>query len=272
MNKNTIKISDDVVASIRRCQLNGNTLVMPDPSTEKFDNWPQMKKVFDAMGGKWNSKQKAVVFPSDAAMLLLPAVEAGEAFHPKKAFQFFETPRGVADFLVKRATGDWDGTPMRVLEPSAGNGALVEAMCRAWSEYGLHIHVCEIQETCRAMLTGKGYRLIGDDFLKVGPDPVYDRIVMNPPFQNGQDAKHVSHAFEFLKPGGRLISVMSAAVGTNQNNTYRSFRTLLATVGGRFESLPDHAFRESGTNVSTVYVVMDKPSREPSPLSPQEAK
>lgn len=101
--KNHIKITTDVEESIRRCEFDGNTLVMPDLSIARFDNWPAMKKVFDALGGKWNKKAQAVLFPSDAKALLLPSLGQGSVLNKKKHFQFFPTPADIARKLILMA-------------------------------------------------------------------------------------------------------------------------------------------------------------------------
>ncbi len=86
----------------------------------------------------------------------------------------------------------------------------------------------------------------------------YDRIVMNPPFEKGQDVGHVIHAYELLKPGGRLVSIMSPAIKFNQQRKYTEFRQFLEEHNGWYEDLPADAFKESGTGVQTVLVVLDK--------------
>ena len=55
-------------------------------------------------------------------------------------------------------------------------------------------------------------KVINRDFLtmKPGDIPQVDKIIMNPPFDRGGDCDHVRHAFQFLKPGGVLVAVMSA--------------------------------------------------------------
>ena len=40
----------------------------------------------------------------------------------------------------------------------------------------------------------------------------YDRIIMNPPFSNRQDAEHVRHAYELLRPNGRIVAIMGEGV------------------------------------------------------------
>lgn len=88
----------------------------------------------------------------------------------------------------------------------------------------------------------------------------YDRIIMNPPFSNGLDAKHVTHAFEkFLAPGGRLVAVCSAGAEFRTSTEYSIFRDLIFDCG-RFAPIPDGSFKKSGTNVRTTMVILDKPS------------
>ncbi len=60
----------------------------------------------------------------------------------------------------------------------------------------------------------------------------FDRVVMNPPFERQQDIDHVSRAAGMLKPGGRLVSVMSAGVTFRENNKTRWFRDLIETFAG----------------------------------------
>jgi len=72
------------------------------------------------------------------------------------------------------------------------------------------------------------------------------------------DIDHVQHAFKFLKPGGHLVSVMSAGVMFRENKKTVDFRNLIESCG-HIERLPENSFRDSGTGVNTCIVVMEKP-------------
>jgi 16S rRNA G1207 methylase RsmC len=86
-----------------------------------------------------------------------------------------------------------------------------------------------------------------------------DRVViMNPPFANGQEVEHVLHAWRFVKPGGRLVAVMSASAPTRSTALYRALQELVAAEGGTFTPLPSGSFKEACTNVETVALVLDK--------------
>ncbi len=58
------------------------------------------------------------------------------------------------------------------------------------------------------MLTAKGFGDIVSygDFLEHRGE--YDRVLMNPPFEHGQDMDHVRHAYELLASGGRIVSIV----------------------------------------------------------------
>lgn len=259
MPKNHITISPDVIESVARCTFDGNTLKLPDPRIVMFSNWPAMKKVFDALGGKWEKKAKAVVFPSDAKALLLPAVEAGSVLNKKKHFQYFATPEVIARKMVNIAvtsTGD-ETKPYRVLEPSAGEGALVKMIQNILSHAS--VQCVEIQtEFYEPLRELSGRPPVIRDFLKVPKSPIYDLVIMNPPFQDNQDIRHVRHAFGFLKPGGRLVSVMCGGVESNEDNETREFRAWKEAKGGQFFPVQEGAFKESGTSVRTCIFVADR--------------
>lgn len=179
---------------------------------------------------------------------------------------FFPTPPSVIQTLLSRAAID---PGMAVLEPSAGRGDIADAIHAAYpTEHGgaaVAVDCIEINYTLREILTLKNHNVIGQDFLAEDPTSDYDRVVMNPPFENGADMQHVRRAFDWLRPGGRLSAVVSRAV-QHDNKTAEAFRTWVDELGGSIEDLPDEAFTESDrpTSVRTCLVVLDKPDSTPS--------
>jgi hypothetical protein len=83
------------------------------------------------------------------------------------------------------------------------------------------------------------------------------RIVMNPPFANAEDIKHITHALTLLKPEGRLVAI--CANGPRQNN---ALRPLVTDLKGSSEDLPADTFKDAGTGVRTVLLTIDKPASE----------
>ena len=174
------------------------------------------------------------------------------------ASQLFPTPASLADEVVAYA----DIEPgMRVLEPSAGMGALLDAIDRAVD--GVHAVAVEINATLanridatrRAVVHGDFLACDAESFAALVPDGQFDRIVMNPPFGNGADIRHILHAMNFLAPGGRLVSL--CATGPRQT---RILRPLTESHGGQWVELPPGAFAESGTMVRAALLVLNKPA------------
>jgi hypothetical protein len=85
------------------------------------------------------------------------------------------------------------------------------------------------------------------------------RTPVNPPFERQQDIDHVLHAFKFLKPSGRLVAIMSASVTFRENKKTLEFREFIRQHG-HLEHNPEGSFKESGTMVNTVTVVLYKPA------------
>jgi predicted RNA methylase len=171
---------------------------------------------------------------------------------------FFPTPRDLAERVARAA----DLRPgHRVLEPSAGKGDLADAVRRLCPQTA--IEACEVNSDLRAILALKGYRLVGYDFLELPAAAAYDRVVMNPPFERGQDIQHVRRAWLHLRPGGRLVAIMSEGAFFRHDAQARDFRAWLASVGGHSERLPRGAFRLSGTDVATRLVVIQRPEHQP---------
>ncbi|WP_407161370.1 LPD38 domain-containing protein [Aeromonas caviae] len=180
---------------------------------------------------------------------------------------FFPTPESHAADLVALA-GIEPG--MTVLEPSAGHGMLAEAARAA----GAKVDAVELAVDLREILQAKGFGLVGGDFMDTTPAQSYDAVVMNPPFSNDMDIDHVRHAYDHLKPGGRLVAIVSATAGDRQNNKNKAFREWFDGLGGSEQAMPDGAFKTSlnPTDVRTKIFVIDKPANEVKPLLSPEGK
>lgn len=236
----TVSLAGDVLDVLRRSTIDGNTLRLPDQLDRAL--YGRVNKALEAAGGKWNRRAGAHVFDSAPGERLgLDTGTVIKAPDPKQTFQVFETPTDLATRMAEVVSrGDL------VLEPSCGSGRLVAAAVAR----GATVEAVELREDV-VVPTGASC-LIRGDFLKIRPMPRFDAILMNPPFAKGQDIAHVTHALDFLRPGGRLMAVMSGSVPYAENRKAAAFRELIAKHGGRFEELPAGTFKSEGTNASTV--------------------
>jgi hypothetical protein len=183
-----------------------------------------------------------------------PVAVAEQNLIGKPLAGFFPTPRPVIRQMLDAA----DITPgMTVLEPSAGKGDILDAL-HAHFDGQLTVAAIEMNHSLQAVLEAKGHDVTFEDFLEHRHQ--YDRIVMNPPFERGQDIDHVMHAFDCLRTGGRLVSVMSEGPFFRSDKKAEGFRAWLDAVGGESEQLPEdafrglHAFRQTGCRTRMVVI------------------
>ena len=247
-----MKINNNVLDILGNCRVEGNILYLPNIQLSRAD-YTAVNKVLEALGGKWDRKLKGHVFnhcPTDdiEAVLL-----TGDVVDVKKEFQFFPTPRSIAERLCDLAEID---DTVSVLEPSCGNGALADVI---WERGPRSLFGVELNVDMENILKEKPYSIfIGWDFLQLEAGEAWDRIVMNPPFSNHQDIDHVLKAFSILKPGGIMISVMSVSPLFRTDKKSVAFREFLEENNAFVEELPEGAFKESSTMVKTCIVKIKK--------------
>jgi len=172
---------------------------------------------------------------------------------PAKNYGFFPTPEAVVSHLIERA--NIYPKPLKILEPEAGTGRIASAVADEND-----VTCVEIQRHMADELaaSGKYRRVIHNDFFDVTPEylGLFDRIIMNPPFDGQRDIDHVTHAVSFLEDEGRLVAVMAAGVEFRENAKAVKFRQLVEARKGAFFDLPPASFAESGTMVNTVICVI----------------
>jgi predicted RNA methylase len=258
-----VKIPPDTLNALKeRAETEGPRLILTGP---RFTPtlYQQVNEVLEAVGGRWTSSEGAHLFPIDADEALAPVLATGHVVtlrEKRQQAQYFPTPAPIVQRLIELA----DIKPgMEVLEPSAGSGAIAAAVARL----GTVVDCFEQDPGYAAVLADTGaprtVRVV--DFLTMPPNPIYDRVVMNPPFTRGADIRHAQHALRFLAPDGLLVSVMSWTVTEHSRNT-AAFRALVEARGGVVEAVAEKAFAESGTDVPTVIVAI--PAARPANVAP----
>lgn len=247
-----MKVNNTVLDILGKCRVEDNVLFLPDERLERPD-YEAVNKVLTILGGKWNRKAKGHVFDHCPEEEIENVILTGEVTDKVKEYQFFPTPREVAEHLCDLAEIHSDSF---VLEPSCGKGNIADVVYerKPGMLYGIELNV-----DMGKYLQEKPYdTYIGKDFLEFEQCEYWDRIVMNPPFARQQDIDHVYKAFEILKNGGIMVSVMSNSVLFRTNKKTVEFREFLDKHNAVVEELPEGAFKESGTMVRACVVKIVK--------------
>lgn len=262
--KKTVKIPAWAEQILRGSEFDDDGKLLRLPQQLERSSYTEIDKILKALGGKWNRSRKAHVFPSDARVLLGAAFESGEALDKKKTFEQFDTPPELARRMVELAEiRNYDD----VLEPSAGVGNLLEALFDG-NPPG-YVQAIEL-DLDRANGLREKFSDIGiwqGDFLEwpgamVEPPPIFDAVLINPPFSNNQDIRHVRHAWELLRPGGRLVAIISPHSIFAEDQLCFEFRQWLREIGATVDVLEEGTFAESGTSIRAQLIVAIKGEME----------
>jgi len=244
----TRSISNDVLAVLSAGCIDGKLFFLPDRQLDR-KLYEAVNKVLDALGGKWNRKEKAHVFATDCTDRIESAIETGE-FNLPADMGWFPTPAALAERIIEMVGVD-DG--MTVLEPSAGEGGIYSLLPTQCKVLAFEIDPRRAEVMAQRMKEADNSDEIRcADFLTSIPYPAFDRVIMNPPFAKRADIHHVLHARKFLKPGGKLVAIMSAGIAFREDKLSIDFRRQCDTI----EALPEDSFKESGTGVNTVVITM----------------
>lgn len=165
---------------------------------------------------------------------------------------YFPTQAPVVAHMLKRAR---IAPGMTFLEPQAGSGHIADAI-RAEIP-AAKIDTCEVNPKLRQLLTLKGYAPVADDFIEWSTANLYDRIIMNPPFEKQADIEHVRKAYGLLSDYGVLVSVMAPGFEFRQDRKSAEFRQWLEDVNAAVEDLPDGSFKASGTAIRAKLVIIE---------------
>lgn len=169
---------------------------------------------------------------------------------------FFETPDPIGLKMAEFADLKWGD---RVLEPSAGRGAIAQ-----WFGEGLDTTALEPSSTLRSELMvrmgGEKRRVLDFRFEDLSPVNKYDSIVMNPPY--GKNSKvaieHLDKAISHLSKNGRVVALIPNSKKVNERidaliTDEKNPMTLVGKI-----TLPSSTFNRAGTSVMTQIVILDK--------------
>jgi predicted RNA methylase len=130
----------------------------------------------------------------------------------------------------------------KILEPSAGTGNLMRSVLADMP--GVRFHAVEVHEEMASRLAVEFPSSVVTcaDFLSL-PVGEVDACIMNPPFRNGVDIKHILRALEWVRPGGCVAGLCAA--GPRQERALKG-------IAHRWNVLDAGSFKSEGTGVNVA--------------------
>lgn len=219
-------------------------------SDEEYDD---LKPVIESMGGHWRERVRGFCFSKES-------LKRTNYSQWQESIQFFPTPIDVARRLVKMSGVLNNLDEAVILEPSAGQGGLLEALPDNWRKNG---YIVEPEPTNADVLTQKGYDVIRttfEEFYEAHKNNKKDisHVLMNPPFSLGRDISHVQMAYNLLMPGGTLMAIISENTLYYERQSNRDFCDWLKTHNAQIEAVPYGSFIDCGTAIDTVMIKIVK--------------
>lgn len=255
-----IRLNDEVKRVLKAARVDGYQVFLESGQLDRV-LYGQVDKALRALGGKWNRKSGSHIFDHDPRAELGQGLETGEVIDAKKALGQFYTPADVASRMVDEA---YLRPGLRILEPSCGDGRIIRAIAAGFpgwpADISMKLQGFELDmktvDTLRQDITCPAIHIVRADFLNMEAKRYgqFDRILMNPPFNDAADIKHYRHALGFLKPGGVLVGI--CAGGPRQREFFDAVIADSNTDTGFWEDLPAGTFKDEGTNVSTALVMV----------------
>lgn len=238
---------------LKHCTLEDSVLKLPNVQFNK-KSYVEAKKWIEEAGGSWQSgKIQGFTFPFNPERVF-SILKEGKRCNLQQEYQFFETPPQLADWLVMLAGGIHENDT--VLEPSAGRGALIKAIHRACPSVTVECY--ELMPENREFLHSLDNVIILDEDFTKDSVGSYTKIIANPPFSGNQDIEHVRIMYKLLEKGGTLAAITSSHWKIASEKKCVDFRNWLEEVHGEVFEIGAGEFKESGTSISTMAVVIRK--------------
>ncbi|MFD5427454.1 hypothetical protein [Streptomyces sp. NPDC127084] len=248
-----MQIDPDVLAVIRAATVDGPALRLNGQLDRKL--YERVNLALRTVGGVWHRYKKAHIFTIDAADAIAGLLATGEVVTDADQ-GYYPTPEATVERLLDLAELE---PGCEVLEPSAGRGAIAEAVAAR----GAIVDCVELDTARAEHIRAGGYarQVTTADFFDVPVERCYQRVVMNPPFAGRQDIRHVERALRFIQPGGLLVAIMYGSLTYRDDSRTKDFLARIWEARGTLWELPPDAFPT--VEVATVIAVI--PVRDVAP-------
>lgn len=168
---------------------------------------------------------------------------------------YFPTPMEIVRKMVELADiQEWE----IILEPSAWTGNIIDWIIEKYPKNIIYINEWNYSnyEILKEKYTWNWYMYwFNDDFMTFEKMQYFNKIIMNPPFENKQDQKHILKARELLKKWWIIVAIASAWV--KYRSDYQEFRDFIDKYW-YVEDLDAWTFKESWTMVNSVLIYLKK--------------
>lgn len=257
------KVDIEILRGIQVGLIEGYSVVRVRVMSNK--EYDRIKVVMEQMGLYWDEGIKGFKGKSDIEwvkseirrVISLGVVDVSKEYIERERSQYYPTPDDIAKYMVSLSGIRYGGGKV-VLEPSAGKGAILQYLVQYM---GNEINAVEIDRDKSNYLRGMGYKVeckSFEDYIGEDSSKLYDIVVMNPPFSGYRDIKHIAMAFNKLRVGGRVVSLIASNHLKYNEEIVKIFREKLVEYGGKVEELPYGVFNGSGTLVDVSIIVLDK--------------
>ncbi|MBK8772703.1 MAG: hypothetical protein IPM06_20065 [Rhizobiales bacterium] len=213
----------------------------------------------DGIGGKARDRRAVSTTPFQTAMThYFGRAKISGRRDQREGLDFYPTPEPLALKMV-----EWAGIRPneRVLEPSAGDGAIARYM-----PDGIDLTMVEpsMDLASRAQLRAPHGKTVESTFEAYHLVNKAHVIVMNPPFGSGGKTAmdHVEKAIRHLRPGGRIVALIPSGPSADARfdnlmggEVWRGDKMLSLTG---IVNLPAVTFERAGTSVMSRIVIIDK--------------
>lgn len=167
--------------------------------------------------------------------------------------QYYTTPAYLAIRMAKLIPE----SAKSILEPSAGEGALIKALKKVRDN--INVWYCEINESRRNSLRRSDGIQFGGDFLMCEPkshQKTFDAVIMNPPFRNAEE--HFLRAYGLLRQGGTMVCLVSAETLSGKTKKESLLLNIIAEHNGSVETIEGAfsqktALRKSNVKCSLIH-------------------
>lgn len=145
-----------------------------------------------------------------------------------------------------------------ILDPSAGKGDILDCISKFTEYYReKYLYAIEIEPDLQYILQEKHYKVIDSDFLQYNGKIIFDLVVMNPPFSNGDE--HLLKAWDMLHEGDIVCLLNKETVDNPCNKQRKLLQTIIKENKGTVEYLGKcFSTAERKTNVDVVMVRLKK--------------